>query len=366
MREYLVVQGIQLASLLVLHTWNQRLKHHPHIHALVPAGGLSTDGQRWVPLDHLDQSLAETNRQLGQRFRALLIRGLVKCLTASRRRTAIHLPGTLAVLAAPGALKTWLATVAPDGFRVFLQPPPTVRADPQQLLKYLARYLSGGPISDRRLVSQQADKITFLARSLTKPKRGERHQQVAVEIPSMEFVWRWSLHILPKGMVRVRHYGHFGNRHRTKYLARCNELLGNNTRASETTASELSARRVVSSEAMSFSGEAVALSSVASDLSNASASTTNPVDWDGQSDQSPSSLGGSVAETLAAQLPPEESEVKPVGAVYHCPKCQQVMICTEANRRPSWADTMKGPHRPQWYPRSSKSPRSNPSPGHPP
>ncbi len=219
------------------------------------------------------------------------------------------------------------------------------------------------------LLSQHHDKTTFLARSLTKPKRGERHQQVAVEIPSMEFVWRWSLHILPKGMVRVRHYGHFGNRHRTAYLARCNELLGNNTKSSETAASELCALRVVSSEAMSFSGEAVNLSSVASDLSNASASTTNPVDWDGQSDQSPSSLGGSVAETLAAQLPPDESEAKPVGAVYHCPKCQQVMICTEANRRPSWADTMKGPHRPKWYPRSSSIPRSNPSipsNGHPP
>ncbi len=315
----------------IVASWNQRLKHHPHIHALVPAGGLSTDGQRWVSLDHLDQSLAETNRQLGQRFRALLIRGLIKCLTASRRRTAIHLPGTLAPLAAPGALKVWLATVAPDGFRVFLQPPPTVRADPQQLLKYLARYLSGGPISDRRLVSQHHDQITFLARSLTKPKLGERHQQVAVEIPSMDFVWRWSLHILPKGMVRVRHYGHFGNRHRSKYLARCNELLGNGPTAPDLVADTFS-------------------------VAAAESHTEN-------------SLDNNLAERLEVQLPPGESEAKPVGAVYHCPKCQQVMICTEANRRPSWADTMKGPQRPKWYPRASSSPRSPPSipsNGHPP
>ena len=182
-------------------------------------------------------------------------------------------------------------------------------------------------------------------------------------------MWRWSLHILPKGMVRVRHYGHFGNRHRTAYLARCNELLRNNTKASETTASELSALRVVSCEAANISAETTNHSSHVSDLSSVVASNTNLVDLDSQSNPSSSSLGGSVAETLAAQLPPEESEVKPVGAVYHCPKCQQVMICTEANRRPSWADTMKGPHRPKWYPRSAKSPRSNPSipsNGHPP
>ena len=359
LREYLAAQGIQPAALLVLHTWNQRLKHHPHIHALVPAGGLSTDGQRWVPLDHLDQSLAETNRQLGQRFRALLIRGVIKCLTASRRRTAIHLPGTLAPLAAPGALKVWLATVAPDGFRVFLQPPPTVRADPQQLLKYLARYLSGGPISDRRLVSQHHDKITFLARSLTKPKRGERHQQVAVEIPSMEFVWRWSLHILPKGMVRVRHYGHFGNRHRTAYLARCNELLGNGSIAPDVVAD-------TSTVAAEESHTETSLDNNSAETDNAHDSNVVETDNSHDNNVAKSLKDQLVLEALDAQLPSEESEVKPVGAVYHCPKCQQVMICTEANRRPSWADTMKGPHRPKWCPRSAKSPRSNPSPGHPP
>ncbi len=93
-------------------------------------------------------------------------------------------------------MKEWLASLAPRGYRVFVQHPPTHSTDPQIVLKYLARYVSGGPISNRRLVSWENGQVTFMAHSEEDALPGQAKEKVAVTISEVEFVRRWSLHIL--------------------------------------------------------------------------------------------------------------------------------------------------------------------------
>ena len=106
---------------------------------------------------------------------------------------------------------------------VFIQPPPTEQANPTQVLKYLARYLTGGPISDGRLLDHQDGKITFWARGHDKTSGNQREPYT---LPGVEFTRRWAMHILPKGFTKSRCFGGFSCRHRETYLARCRTLLG--------------------------------------------------------------------------------------------------------------------------------------------
>ena len=152
--------GCEPAALMVLHTWNQRLEHHPHLHALVPGGGPSPDGQRWVrsgpryPQRH-DKPYLVDNRLLSQRFRDKFLEGL------TRLRGQLKLQGPWSHLRDPAAFAVWLQTFRDCAWVVYIQPPPTQNAQPEQILKYLARYLTGGPISDHRLIAHQADRVTF-------------------------------------------------------------------------------------------------------------------------------------------------------------------------------------------------------------
>jgi hypothetical protein len=108
---------------------------------------------------------------------------------------------------------------------VYIQAPPRKNASPERVLKYLARYMTGGPISDRRLSSHVANEVTFLARSTEKSKRKGPTKLVPVTLSGVEFTRRWSLHILPKGYTKVRRYGGYSNRHCESYLNRCRRLL---------------------------------------------------------------------------------------------------------------------------------------------
>ena len=106
---------------------------------------------------------------------------------------------------------------------VFIEPPPTENANPEQVLKYLARYLTGGPISDRRLIDHQDGKVTFWARGHDKQSGNQREPYT---LPGAEFTRRWAMHILPKGFVKSRCFGGFSCRHRKTYLGSCRQLLG--------------------------------------------------------------------------------------------------------------------------------------------
>jgi hypothetical protein len=274
--------GVQAGAIVVLHTWSQRLGHHPHLHVLIPAAGVSTDGSHWIDYRN-DPLLAPGNQwELGRQFRKSIIRRIKRL----QKHGKLQLAGELARLNDPAALADHLAKAAPDGYRVYFQHPPSGSDDPQVVLKYLARYVSGGPISDRRIVSHSGGEVTFLARPEKRSKDGKPQQQVPVTLPEEEFVRRWSLHILPKGFIRVRHCGQLSAKRRKGYLARCRELLG------------------IEEEPDEEPLDAASLDS---------------------SDESPEEL-----------LPEDQEEDEVRAPSYRCPSCDQPMTCTQFDHRPSW------------------------------
>lgn len=217
-------RGMQSASLMVLHTWNQRLEHHPHVHALVPGSGPSLDGQRWIDVKMTRGTRSKParpflvdNRILGQEFRQCYLRRL----NSLYRRGKLKLEGRLASLQDAAAWQAFIDTLGQHDWCVFIEPPPKSESTPEHVLKYLARYMTGGPISDRRLVSCENDIVTFMARSKDKTK--SKHQ-VPVKLSGVEFTRCWSLHILSKGFTRTRCYGGYSSRYRKRFIARCKEL----------------------------------------------------------------------------------------------------------------------------------------------
>jgi hypothetical protein len=216
--------GCEPAALMVLHTWNQHLEHYPHLHALVPGGGPSKDGQQWVGskprrVRGQDKPYLVDNHLLSARFRDKFLAGL----TRLHRDGKLKLTDRWSYLQDPTAFRDWLQPLSDCDWVVFIEPPPTEHANPEHVLKYLARYLTGGPISDRRLIDHQDGKVTFWARGHDK-KAG--HQREPCTLRGAEFTRRWALHILPKGFVKSRCFGGFSCRHRRTYLDRCRALLG--------------------------------------------------------------------------------------------------------------------------------------------
>ncbi len=215
--------GCQPAALMVLHTWNQRLEHHPHIHALVPGGGPSLDGQRWVRSQHpfhqrRRKPYLVDNRLLSARFRDKFVVALKRL----HRTGKLRLEGEWSRLKDPATFTAWLKCFSDCAWAVFIEPPPTENSQPEQVLKYLARYLTGGPISDRRLIEHQDGEVTFWARSKDKSKKNPPEPYT---LPGVEFTRRWSLHILPKGFVKSRCFGGYSCRKREAYLGQCRDLL---------------------------------------------------------------------------------------------------------------------------------------------
>jgi len=216
--------GCEPAALLALHTWNQRLEHYPHLHALVPGGGPSRDGQRWIRSRHRyhrrrRKPYLVDNRVLSERFRDKFLAGL----TRLHRDGKLKLEGKWSNRKDPSAFSAWLQPCRDCVWAVYIEPPPTENAQPEHVLKYLARYLTGGPISDRRLLDHQADLVTYWVRGQDK-RSGNKPEPYRLR--GVEFVRRWTLHVLPKGFVKSRSFGGFSCRRRQAYLRRCRELLG--------------------------------------------------------------------------------------------------------------------------------------------
>ena len=207
--------GIQAAGVAVLHTWNQRLGHHPHVHLMVPGSGPSLDGQRWVDCrmewsrkNKKMQPFLVDNKELGRDFRDLFLNRLTKLV--AKGKIQIEESGYIADLIDELRMQDWVA---------FVEGPPRPDCPPSQMLKYLTRYLTGGPISDRRIVGERDGRVYFMARS---KRKGEG--QVEVSLAKVEFVQQWSLHILPKEFTKTRHFGVWSGSKRKIYMARCTEL----------------------------------------------------------------------------------------------------------------------------------------------
>jgi hypothetical protein len=136
----------------------------------------------------------------------------------------LKLEGEWSILRENAAFEAWLKPLEEITWVAYIEPPPTEQSTPEQVLKYLARYLTGGPISDRRLISDENGNVTFLARTGTTTGGGEG-QSEPYTLSGVEFVRRWSLHILPKNYTKTRRFGGYSNRHCERYLAECEELL---------------------------------------------------------------------------------------------------------------------------------------------
>lgn len=202
--------GAEIGFIAILHTWGQNLMHHPHLHCVVPGGGISADGQRWVSCR---PGFFLPVRVLSRLFRRLFLAELRQAHQAG----SLAFFNSLAPLQEAGAFARYLAPVAGADWVVYAKAP---FGGPEQVLQYLGRYTHRVAISNSRLVEFTGDEVAFR----WKDYRHESRHKV-MRLPAAEFVRRFLLHVLPGGFQRIRHYGLLANRTRVSKLQRCRELL---------------------------------------------------------------------------------------------------------------------------------------------
>jgi hypothetical protein len=203
--------GAEIGFFSVLHTWSQKLELHPHVHCVVPAGGLSADQTRWIK-PHYDFFLPVG--VLGAVFRGKFYEAL-KCAFHEGR---LNFHGDLEFLAQPKIFAAWLRPLFHKDWVVYAKRP---FGGPEHVLRYLGRYTHRVAISNHRLISFADGEITFRWRD-----SAHRNEQKLLSLSLDEFLRRFLLHVLPKGFVRIRHFGFLANRRRATTLPLCFPLLG--------------------------------------------------------------------------------------------------------------------------------------------
>lgn len=202
--------GAELGFLSVLHTWGQDLRHHPHVHCVVPGGGLRPDGS-WVA--------CHPGFFLPVRVLSAMFRGkFVAALRAAFEQGKLQFQGSLEPLRDPATFATCLDRVMAKRWVVYSKPP---FGGPEQVLKYLARYTHRVAISNHRIVDIDATTVKFLWRD-----RANGNRQRTIALPGVEFLRRFLQHVLPRGFTRLRHYGFLANRARATRLTECRLRLG--------------------------------------------------------------------------------------------------------------------------------------------
>lgn len=201
----------QIGITAVLHTWSQTLLDHYHLHCIVTGGGLALEGKRWVrsPAHYLFPVQA-----LSPMFRGKFLAGLNELFEAGE----LEFHGQLQALGDPSAFITLLQQAARTSWVVYAKRP---FAGPRQVLAYLSRYTHRVAISNRRLLCADAQSVSFTYKDYAE---GARRKTMTLDTP--EFVRRFCLHILPRGFVKIRHYGLLGNRQRRERLDQARQLLG--------------------------------------------------------------------------------------------------------------------------------------------
>jgi Putative transposase/Transposase zinc-binding domain len=202
--------GAHLGFLCVLHTWNQQMMHHPHLHCLIPAGGLSPDRCHWI---RCRGRFFLPVRVLGARFRNQFL----KAFARSYRQKKLHLTGRLSSLQRSAAFDFLHKTLKKKRWIVYAKRP---FGGPEQVLKYLARYTHRVAISNGRLVSCENGSVTFWWRD---SRNG--NAQKTITIDAIEFIRRFLMHVLPAGFVKIRHFGFLANACRGKLLPVCRSLI---------------------------------------------------------------------------------------------------------------------------------------------
>ena len=202
--------GAEIGVISILHTWGQNLLLHPHIHCAIPAGGLSPDHSRWV---HPRYAFFLPVKVLGRVFRGKFIAGLKRLYRCKQLRCA----GPTAMLADPQQFAKLLRRLHRRDWVVYAKP---AFGGAMQVLRYLGRYTHRVAISNHRLLAYDGERITFRYKDYA---HGGKQRKMT--LLGTEFLRRFFLHVLPKGFVRIRHFGFLANRFRASQLALCQQLL---------------------------------------------------------------------------------------------------------------------------------------------
>ncbi len=202
--------GAKLGLIAVLHTWGQTLTHHPHVHCLVPGGGVTLDGQRWVACK---PNFLLSVRALSKTFRRLFL----DRLAALFQRGELGFFGQLAPLAEAAAFAERVRALRRSAFVAYAKPP---FGGPERVLAYLARYTHRTAIANSRLVAVDEDEVAFTYKDYRHAGRGG-----VMRLAPHEFIRRFLLHVLPDGFHRIRHYAFLAKGDRGENIARARELL---------------------------------------------------------------------------------------------------------------------------------------------
>jgi len=195
--------GAEIGFFSVLHTWDQRLQHHPHVHCVVAAGGLAPDHARWISSHH---SFFLPVKVLSRVFRGKFVAALKKAF----REAKIEFHGRLAPLVEPQTFASWLRLLFRQDWVVYAKPP---FGGPAHVLRYLGAYTHRVAISNHRLVALADGNVTFRWRD-----SAHGNQKRLMTLPVEEFLRRFLLHLLPRGFMRIRNFGFLANRRRAELL----------------------------------------------------------------------------------------------------------------------------------------------------
>jgi len=203
--------GAEIGFFTVLHTWSQKLRLHPHVHCVIPAGGLSLDHTHWVKSrDRFFLPIHVLRRVFRGKF--------VAALRQAFQEGQLNFHADLTCLAQPKTFAAWLRPLFRKDWVVYAKPP---FGGPDYVLQYLGRYTHRVAISNHRLVSFAEGKVTFRWRD-----SAHNNEQKLLTLSLDEFLRRFLLHMLPKGFVRIRNFGFLANRRRATLLPLCFHLLG--------------------------------------------------------------------------------------------------------------------------------------------
>ena len=212
--------GAEIGFFSVLHTWSQKLEHHPHVHCVVPAGGLSFDHEHWISMNPKYHFFLP-KKVLQKVFRAKLREALNEAFAAGE----IEFHGKLQHLSDPKAFRTFVRGLFRHEWVVHCKPP---FGSPDYVLRYLGHYTHRVAISNHRLVSFTNGEVTFLWRD-----RAHGNREQPMTLTADEFLSHFLLHVLPKGFVRIRNFGYLANHRRSVLLPLCFQLLGSTAGTSQ-------------------------------------------------------------------------------------------------------------------------------------
>jgi hypothetical protein len=202
--------GAEIGFFAVLHTWGQNLLHHPHLHCLVPGGGIAPDDQRWIACR---SGFFLPVRVLSRMFRGLFLHYLEKAFAAGE----LHFFSEHRYLHEHAAFRRYLEPTRGAEWVVYSKRP---FAGPAQVLDYVGRYTHRVAISNNRLISIDGERVRFRWKDY---RNGNRQKTMSLQ--AGEFIRRFLIHVLPDGFHRIRYFGFLGNCHRARKLALCRELL---------------------------------------------------------------------------------------------------------------------------------------------